>query len=566
MQNPLPAVQSFIFGGNTGTPTVEALKKRREMAELLAQQNMQAPYRNWGDGVGSILKAIGYRYMDSKLQPQEDAARKQIADALSGLTGGSYTPSYTGPTPEHGGGFTGAPVAAGPQGYRDAIASIESAGSGDYSAMGPVTKSGDRAYGRYQVMGANIPEWTQAALGQAMTPEQFAANPQAQDATFDHRFGGYVDKYGPAGAASMWFSGDPTPDGSADQLGTSDSDYVSKFLGAIGGGGGLAGMMPHEPDMGKVSQIAELLSNPYADDGQKMVLQALLQREMDSGADPLAIARLGLDQQRLQLDRDKFVQGSREGPKFYGNVQWADRTPDDGVDNPEPYQIGSDGQVSWIDLKGAKPLPPVKNVNAGTEYVVQGPGGSQVAEPIAIDNTGKAVAGVKGEAIGQAASSLPDFSLQVGQASDLIDKIIANPALGNAAGVIQSRLPTINQDTANVEADVEQLKSQVFPMAIQALKGLGAMSNMEGEAFAKSVASLDLRRDPQAVIAELNRLKGVLAEKLAIAQRKAQGDMAVPQAQPEPQTFPGAPPVGTVIEGHVYLGGDPNQQSSWRKQ
>jgi hypothetical protein len=117
--------------------------------------------------------------------------------------------------------------------YRNAIASIESAGSGDYSAIGPVTRSGDRAYGRYQVMGANIPQWTQQALGQSMSPEAFLASPEAQDATFDYIFGGYVNRYGPAGAASMWFSGDPTPDGDSDGY-TKDTAYVDRFMGALG--------------------------------------------------------------------------------------------------------------------------------------------------------------------------------------------------------------------------------------------------------------------------------------------------------------------------------------------
>jgi hypothetical protein len=44
-----------------------------------------------------------------------------------------------------------------------AIANNESAGSGGYSAIGPVV-NGDRAYGKYQVMGANIPEWTGSIL------------------------------------------------------------------------------------------------------------------------------------------------------------------------------------------------------------------------------------------------------------------------------------------------------------------------------------------------------------------------------------------------------------------
>ena len=121
--------------------------------------------------------------------------------------------------------------------YRDAIASIESAGSGDYKALGPQTRTGDRAYGRYQVMGANIPEWTKAALGREMTPEEFLSSPEAQDAVFDHRFGGYVQKYGPEGAAKAWFAGEggmKNPN-ARDGLGTSVADYASKFTKNMGG-------------------------------------------------------------------------------------------------------------------------------------------------------------------------------------------------------------------------------------------------------------------------------------------------------------------------------------------
>jgi hypothetical protein len=121
--------------------------------------------------------------------------------------------------------------------YADAIASIESAGSGGYSAIGPTTKSGDKAYGRYQVMGSNIPAWTEKWLGQKLTPEEFLANPDAQDKVFNGQFGSYVDKYGnPQDAASAWFTGRPRSTGSAakDILGTSGSDYVSKFDSALG--------------------------------------------------------------------------------------------------------------------------------------------------------------------------------------------------------------------------------------------------------------------------------------------------------------------------------------------
>lgn len=121
--------------------------------------------------------------------------------------------------------------------WANAIASIESAGSGGYSALGPVTKRGNRAYGKYQVMDFNIGPWTERYVGRRMTPEEFLASPEAQDAVFYGEFGGNVEKYGsPQEAASVWFTGQPMSRGAnrKDMLGTTGSGYVDKFNRALG--------------------------------------------------------------------------------------------------------------------------------------------------------------------------------------------------------------------------------------------------------------------------------------------------------------------------------------------
>ncbi|MFD3531992.1 hypothetical protein [Streptomyces sp. NPDC058664] len=77
---------------------------------------------------------------------------------------------------------------------------------GNYGAVG-VWVNGDRAYGRYQVMGANIPSWTAQYYGRRLTPQQYLASKEAQDAVVRGRLGEYVKKYGYRGAASAWYSG-----------------------------------------------------------------------------------------------------------------------------------------------------------------------------------------------------------------------------------------------------------------------------------------------------------------------------------------------------------------------
>lgn len=111
--------------------------------------------------------------------------------------------------------------------YAEAIASIESKGSGNYRAVGPETSNG-RAYGRYQVMSFNIGPWTEKHVGRRMTPEEFLNDPDAQDAVFAGQFGSYVEKYGdPVKAARAWFGF-----GESDGY-TSGSEYETRFANYI---------------------------------------------------------------------------------------------------------------------------------------------------------------------------------------------------------------------------------------------------------------------------------------------------------------------------------------------
>ena len=132
------------------------------------------------------------------------------------------------------------PGGGGPSGggtnYQNAISRIESGGR--YDLQGPVTSSGDRAYGKYQIMGENIPQWTRDALGRSMTPAEFLRNPLAQDRVFNHRFGSYVSKYGPGGAARAWFAGEGGMNNpnARDQLGTSVGSYERQFLKGLSNG------------------------------------------------------------------------------------------------------------------------------------------------------------------------------------------------------------------------------------------------------------------------------------------------------------------------------------------
>ncbi|PTM61914.1 hypothetical protein C8P69_101587 [Phreatobacter oligotrophus] len=155
------------------------------------------------------------------------AADKPMSDVSAASTEGGSPASPNGPSSSSATNWPSDLNAA-----AQSIRTIESGSAeGNYSALGPVTNRGDRAYGAYQVMGENIPSWTERHYGQRLTPQQFLENREAQDAVFRGQFGQYMGRYGAEGASRAWFAGEGGMNRMArqDVNGTSVSGYNSRF-------------------------------------------------------------------------------------------------------------------------------------------------------------------------------------------------------------------------------------------------------------------------------------------------------------------------------------------------
>ena len=124
--------------------------------------------------------------------------------------------------------------------------------------------AGDRAYGLYQVMGKNVPDWTEKALGRRMTPEEYLYDVDAQHAVFNKIAGDNLRKYGNIpDAASVWASGRPLSGNTTRDLvsGVPTSGYVNDFMRRMGEKGNIAdiqnsytgekptGVVANDPDM-----------------------------------------------------------------------------------------------------------------------------------------------------------------------------------------------------------------------------------------------------------------------------------------------------------------------------
>jgi hypothetical protein len=233
----------------------DALKQAQETAR--ATQDANKPQYQLIDGVPTLIRPGAGTF-----EPLREAGAARPPVTGGAPVGGAGAPAMPGAMP------TPAPAPA-PAGFdmdraKYASGSIESGGR--YNAVGPVTNSGDRAFGKYQVMGANIPSWTKEALGRSMTPAEFLASPEAQERVFETYFGKSVAKYGnPADAASVWFSGRPLAKAgnASDVLGMTVPQYVQKFMAAYEGGTNMPAMM-RAPGFASSSGIPANVGLPVA--------------------------------------------------------------------------------------------------------------------------------------------------------------------------------------------------------------------------------------------------------------------------------------------------------------
>ncbi|MBP33233.1 hypothetical protein [Methylobacterium sp.] len=227
---------------------------------------------------------------DEKLR-QQAAAEGDKAEAAVAGRGGVRPYLYKEGSDESGtkpsgSGFGKLPTFATDMGemapYAASLGKVES--GHNYNAKGPIIQKGsykgDRAYGFYQVMGKNIPEWTEKYVGRRMTPEEFLKDPVAQDTVFKGEFSKQIKKYGnPADAASVWHSGRPLATATA--LGLNDghmktSDYAKAVVSGASGRVAAAPAAPSAPaTTGAVTGRMRTASNDGTD-GEPEVPQSAI--------------------------------------------------------------------------------------------------------------------------------------------------------------------------------------------------------------------------------------------------------------------------------------------------
>lgn len=123
------------------------------------------------------------------------------------------------------------------------------------------------------------------------------------------------------------------------------------------------------------------------------------------------------------------------------------------------------------------------------------------------------------------------------------DRVLQTPmdVIGSAAGPVSSRVFTASQDTADFEELVNTLSSQAFMAQIPALKGMGALSNAEGEKLQSSLQNLSLRQSPERLVENVKEAQRLILKSRENLSKK----FGVPDITPD---TPAAQPSPTNIE------------------
>ena len=158
----------------------------------------------------------------------------------------------------------------------------------------------------------------------------------------------------------------------------------------------------------------------------------------------------------------------------------------------------------------------------------------------------RASAGAQGKAEGTAIAGAPEA---IGKLDDVIidvTRLVKDPAIDSAYGVIQGRTPTVRQGTQDFEAKRDKLIYTLGLAARGQLAGTGQISNFEQEMLLKAQSTLaNPLISPQAAKEEMQRMLSWLQSK------REKAALIVPNSSPSqsaPQGTTPAPQPGRVVD------------------
>ncbi len=303
-----------------------------------------------------------------------------------------------------------------------------------------------------------------------------------------------------------------------------------------------------------VQKLMQAAQNPWLNDNQRAMVNALLQKQMEQG-DPMR----QLQMQKLQQDIARGGQTS-DWSKLDDNRLFNQRTgeirdlptnpnapsgdlglnPQYGLDkdgNPVLLQLGKNGKVVQSQMPDGVTLSkePIK-LDAGTHFVLLDPITRQPVGQIPKDVAGAASEGASGKAQGEASANLPVVEANANAILGMIDSLDTDPYLDSMVGPVSSRLPNVSAEAARVQSKMDQIGGQAFLQAFNSLKGGGQITEIEGQKATQAIARLNAAQKPADYRQALNELRQIVSTGVQRARQQAGGGAAgqiAPVQQPQ---------------------------------
>ncbi|MBH2906361.1 phage DNA ejection protein [Serratia marcescens] len=134
-------------------------------------------------------------------------------------------------------------------------------------------------------------------------------------------------------------------------------------------------------------------------------------------------------------------------------------------------------------------------------------------------------------------------------------------------GTVNSRIP--GTESADAWAKIEQMQGQARLMGVIGMKGTGPVSDSEGQAAARAFLAINQNMSPKAARSAIDNWQRVLQRQTSYLQKQQPVVDTYQQkidAFNNSQSGSGAAPRAGMSEGgYTFLGGDPSNPNSWRK-
>ena len=201
----------------------------------------------------------------------------------------------------------------------------------------------------------------------------------------------------------------------------------------------------------------------------------------------------------------------------------------------QPNKGGGDPRL--MDFGGNTPQPTQTYLNQGTQFMQAPSRGALPQNPavIPIDNAGKQQAEEIGTAAGKQIAAAPADIAAADEALNLIDQIAVDPNLDWGVGMTSLGNMIPGSPGRDFQSRVDQAKSGAFLSAIQQLRGMGSLSNAEGDTATKAVTRLNTATSKEEFLSALGDYRKIVQMGRQRAAARIPGGAQAPAVNPAPR-------------------------------